>query len=290
MKTSAGERVFDVFNIILTALVAFVCVYPMWYVCMSSFSDADLYANTYSAMWKPLGFSLRAYEVVLNNPNIKSGYYNTLIYAFAGTAANIFMTVLGAYGLSRKNIMVKRAFMVFIVVSMYFSGGMIPNFLLVKALGMYNTRFALIVPGLIATWNLIILRTAFSQIPYELEESVKIDGGNDLVILWCITVPMAKATIAVIAMYYMVGHWNAWFGAMIYLQDAKLKPLQLFLRDILISLTVSGNTVDGGVEIANLYLTVRHATIMVSTLPILVIYPFIQKYFTRGLMMGSLKG
>jgi putative aldouronate transport system permease protein len=179
-----------------------------------------------------------------------------------------------------------------IVFTMYFGGGLIPNYMLVRALGLYNTRWALIIPGAIGTWNLVVMKTAFSAIPDSLEESARIDGANDFVILFRIILPVVKATIAVMMLFYAVGHWNAWFGAMIYLRNRSLYPLQLFLREILIYSSSGGNTAaEASYDDTRAFieLLIKYCTIVVSTVPILFIYPFAQKYFVKGAMLGSLK-
>jgi putative aldouronate transport system permease protein len=195
---------------------------------------------------------------------------------------------MGAYALSRSNYMFKRTITIGIVFTMYFSGGLIPNFLLVRAIGIYDTRWALVLPGAIATWNLIVMKTSFQHIPASLEESAKIDGANDFVILFRIFLPVAKATLAVMTLFYAVGHWNAWFNAMIYLQNRGKYPLSLFLREILIANSTSGN-VNPDADIFFLDEVIKYATIIVSTLPILAAYPFAQRYFMTGVMLGSLK-
>lgn len=273
---------------ILLGVIALLCLYPMVHVFMGSFSDPiQLMRHTGPILW-PKGYSLKGYEVVLNNPNIWIGYRNTLLYVVAGTAINILMSCFGAYALSRRNFMFKRVITVGIVFTMYFSGGMIPNFLLVQNLGIYNTPLAMLLPTAIITWNLIVMKTSFQNVPASLEESAKIDGANDFVVLFHIFIPVAKATIAVMILFYAVFHWNSWFNAMLYLQDRKLYPLQLFLREILIASSTSGNMALDS-DMPFMEDLVKYCTIIISTVPILCIYPFAQKYFMTGVMMGSLK-
>ncbi|HML47559.1 MAG TPA: carbohydrate ABC transporter permease [Clostridia bacterium] len=292
---SAGGRAFDVCNYILLGLLAFTCLYPMWHVVMGSFSDAKLLATHQGALLWPRGFSLDGYRVVLRNPNIGIGYANTLFYVVAGTVLRMTISCLGAYVLSRKEYLLRRALTVYVVFTMYFSGGMIASFLVVRAVGLYDNRMAIILPSLVNTWNMVILKTAFQRVPDSLEESARLDGANDLMILWKIILPVSKATLAVIALYYAVAEWNGWFQAMIYLRDRNKFPLQLFLREILISNTTSktgeltgsldaGSTLDLFIEEL-----IRYSTIFVATFPILCVYPFIQRYFVTGVMMGSLK-
>lgn len=262
----------------------------MVHVGMASFSEPRQIMNHVGILLWPDGFSLEGYKVVLGNPNILNGYLNTIFYVVAGTALNILLSSMGAYVLSSKEFPMKRTISIAIVFTMYFSGGMIPNFLLVRGLGMYNSRLAMLLPAAINTWNLIMMRTSFAAIPDSLAESARIDGANDFTILFRIIFPVAKATIAVMVLFYAVGHWNSWFNAMIYLQDREKYPLQLILREILISNSSSGNTVEAADEITNfLGQLIKYCTIVVSTLPVLCIYPFVQKYFMTGVMVGAIK-
>jgi putative aldouronate transport system permease protein len=266
----------------------------MLHVLFASFSSPNEFAQHSGLLYKPQGFSLVGYDIVFHNPNILIGYGNTLFYVIVGTFFNVLLTAIGAYVLSRRNLMLKKPLMIMVVITMYFSGGLIPSFLLVKNLGMYDTRFALIVPGLIATWNMIVMKTAFSAVPESLEESAKMDGANDFTILFRIIIPVTKATLAVIVLFYAVAHWNSWFSAMVYLRDRGLYPLQLLLREILIANSAGGNLIDEVAvsedDRALVYVIIKYCTIIVATVPILFIYPFCQKYFMKGVMLGSIKG
>jgi putative aldouronate transport system permease protein len=237
---------------------------------------------------KPVGFSLSAYKKVFENNSIWRGYTNTIYYVGVGTLINMTMTVLGAYFLSRKNVPGKKVVMVFIMFTMYFSGGMIPGFLNIQSLGLYNTRMAILLPGAINTFNLIIMRTAMLSIDDSMEESARLDGASHLTILAKIMLPLTRATVAVLVLYYGVAHWNSWFPAMIYLDDKSKEPLQLVLRQILIINDMSDMNIGEDAELISE--TIKHATILVSTVPILLLYPFLQKYFTKGMMVGALKG
>lgn len=293
-KKSFGELSFDVVNHILMLLIGLLCLYPMLYVLFASFSNPAELAKHTGVLWKSQGFSVVGYTIVFQNPNIVSGYLNTIFYVTAGTLLNITMTAVGAYVLSRKQLLFKKPLTIMIVFTMYFGGGLIPEFLLVKNLGMYDTRMALILPTMIATWNLIVMTTAFKGVPESLEESARIDGANDFTILFRIIIPVTKATISVMILFYAVGHWNSWFNAMIYLRDRGLYPLQLLLREILIANSAGGNLLEGAPvsedDRALVYLVIKYCTIIVATVPILFIYPFCQKYFVKGVMLGSLKG
>ena len=284
---SPGDRIFIGTVYIITGLMALMCLYPMLHVLFASISDPIRLMQHTGVILKPLGFSLEGYKIVLKNPNIPVSYLNTIIYVVVGTSINILMTTLGAYALSRKGYMFKKTITLLIVFTMYFNGGLIPNFLLVKALGMYNTIWALVVQGAISTWNLIVMKTCFQAIPVSLEESARLDGANDFVILLKVFLPLSKATMAVMLLFYAVTQWSSWFNAMIYLSDRKKFPLQLIMREILIANSTSGNTMDS--DVMFLEEVVKYATIIVSTVPVLCIYPFVQKYFMTGVMMGSVK-
>lgn len=288
-KKSPGEMVFDVMNYIFILLLMFITLYPFWYITVGSLSNPTAVAQHRGLMLWIKGFTLASYKAVFENPNIWSGYLNTLIYLITGTAINLFMTVLGAYALSRKKLYGKALIMKIIVFTMFFSGGLIPTFLIIRSMGMVDTRWAMIIPGAISTYNMIIMRTAFQSVPDSLEESARMDGANDFTIMWKIIVPLSLPAMAVIALYYAVGHWNSFFNALIYLRSRPLFPLQLILREILI--TNSTDTMLTGVvaDREPISETIKYSTIMVSTLPILCLYPFLQRYFVKGVMIGSLK-
>ena len=295
MKRGLGDYIFDSLNYILMFLFSLTCLYPVLYVIFASFSEPSQIVRSTGVLLRPLGFTLAGYNVVLNNPNIQSGYLNTIIYASVGTTVNMLMTVFGAYVLSRRYLYLRKIIMVFIIITMYFGGGLIPNFLLVRALGLINTRAALILPQAIGTWNMIVMRTAFRSIPASLEESARIDGANDFTILFRIIIPVVPATMAVITLFYVVGHWNSWLPAVIYLRSRSLFPLQLILREILIAHGAGGNLAAEAVEAGServmplIEEIVKYCTIVIATIPILCIYPFCQRFFIKGVMLGSLK-
>jgi putative aldouronate transport system permease protein len=287
-RLTGGDRIFVAAMYLTAGFLALVCLYPMIHVLFASMSDPLKLMLHSGVLLRPQGISFKGYEIVFSNQNIYTGYFNTMYYVVFGTFVNMLFSSLGAYALSRQKYMFKRTITIGIVFTMYFGGGLIPNFLLVRALGIYNTRFAIILPGAIATWNLIVMKTSFQHVPASLEESARIDGASDWVILFRIFLPVAKATIAVMTLFYAVGHWNSWFSAMIYLQDRRKYPLSLFLREILIAHSVSGN-VNPDADIFFLDEIIKYATIIISTVPILVAYPFAQRYFMTGVMLGSLK-
>lgn len=289
-KLSVGEKSFNVLNVTLMTILCFLTLYPFVYVAFSSLSDPGMLAQHRGLLWKPYGFSLAAYKAVFANPSILSGYRNTLFYVVVGTCFNMVMTALGAYFLSRRNVLFKNAVMFMIVVTMFFQGGLVPNYLLVSHLGLVDTVWAMIIPGAINTWNLIIMRTSFQAVPVSLEESAKMDGASDWTIMWRIIIPLSIPVMAVMVLFYAVGHWNSWFSALIYLRNRDLFPLQLILREILITnSTDSLTTNSAGIDKMPIGETIKFATIMVATLPILVLYPFLQKYFVKGVMIGALK-
>lgn len=295
-RKTTGDKIFDAFNYILLTVLAFCCIYPLWHVLCGSFSNpVELSKHSGALLW-PLGFSLDGYKNVWSNPNIGQGFLNTLFYVGFGTVVRMILTVIGAYVLSEKHFMLRKPMTLMIVFTMYFTGGMIPDYLLVNALNLTNTRWALIVPLAITTWNMIILKTAFQSVPSALLESARLDGAGEMRTLVQIILPVTKASLAVISMYYIVNEWNSWLKAAIYLPARKeYHPLQLVLRDLLIVDSGSSSTslAEGsGLSVETLLLqeVLRYAAIVVSTLPIIAIYPFAQKYFVKGVMMGSVKG
>mgnify|MGYP001434236983 FL=1 len=288
-KKSVGEIIFDVLNYCIMILLIIATLYPFWYVLIASLSNPTAVAQRGGLMLWVEGFTLEAYKMVAQNPNIWSGYQNTAIYVVGGTAVNLFMTTLGAYGLSRRNLYGKGVIMKLIVFTMFFSGGLIPTFLLVRSLGMVDTRWAMIIPGAISTYNMIIMRTAFQGIPVSLEESARIDGANDFTIMWRIIVPLSLPVMAVMTLFYAEGHWNSFFNALVYLRRRELFPLKLILREILITQSLYEMMTNVVTDREPIGETIKYATIIVSTVPILCLYPFLQKYFVKGVLIGSLK-
>lgn len=298
IKTTVGSMVFDSCNFLFLTLLMFVTLYPFWHVLMASMSNPAALTTHRGMLFFPLArINFGGYRIVFQNPNIPMGYKNTLIYLSLGTSINMLMTIMAAFALSRKHLMVRSFVMYVIIFTMYFSGGLIPNYLNVRELGLYNTVWAIVLPGAISTYNMIIMRTAFAAVPDSMEESAKLDGANDLVVLVRILLPLCIPTIAVIVLFYGVGHWNSWFNAMIYLKDRQKYPIQLVLREILransnaLDAAGSGGTVaDAGVDRLPIGETVKFATIIVTTVPVLFVYPFLQKYFVKGVMVGAIKG
>jgi putative aldouronate transport system permease protein len=292
-KTGIGERLFDVSNAAVLLFICFITLYPFLYVVFASLSNASRLMSHTGMLWKPVGFTFEAYRAVFENEAITSGYINTIIYVFFGTAVNMLLTILGAYSLSRKNVYWNKLFMGLILFTMFFGGGLVPTYLLVNSLGMTNTRWAIILPTAISVYNLIIMRTAFAEIPVSLEEAARLDGANDFVILFRIVLPLSLSVLMVIVLYYGVARWNAWFDAMIYLtKKREYYPLQLILREILLQNDSNSMMVgsDSAVDRDQIAATIKYATIMVATLPILLIYPFIQRFFVKGVTVGAVKG
>ncbi|OZB92402.1 carbohydrate ABC transporter permease [Paenibacillus sp. XY044] len=289
-KRSLGEWIFAGVNTCFMILLCFVTLYPFLYVLFASLSDPAEMARFRGMLFYPTGFNLEAYKAVMNNPMILTGYRNTIFYVAGGTAINLFMTTLGAYALSRRNVYFNNSIMFIIVITMVFNGGLIPTFLLINSLGMLDTPWALLLPGAVSSFNLIIMRTAFQAVPVSLEESARIDGANDWTIMSRIIVPLSMPVIAVMILWYAVGHWNSYFSALIYLRDRELFPLQLVLREILISNSTDSMTTDAAAsDRLDIGITIKYATIIISTLPILCLYPFLQKYFVHGVLIGALK-
>lgn len=284
------DRLFEYIIAIILILCSCIVLYPIILIISSSFSDpVAVMANKVKLF--PIGATLKVYKMVFKNQEIWRTYGNTIVYTVVGTALNVFMTALGAYPLSRKDFGGRNVFMALFTFTMFFSGGMIPGYLLIKQLHMYNSMWALIIPGLVSTWNLIIMRTFFqSSIPMELQESAAIDGASDLKIFFSIILPLSGPIIAVMTLFYGVGHWNDWFSALLYISNRKKYPLQIILREILIQSStqdMSGGAVSDQETVGE---GIKYATMVISTLPIMCLYPFLQKYFVKGVMIGAIKG
>ena len=282
IQTPVGERIFYIAD---DALMIFLCVLiliPLIHVIAGSFSDGMSYMTHSGLLLWPLNPTLDAYRSVIHNQNIWTGYGNTLFIVVVGTVLDMLASLIAAYVLSRKNYMLKKFFNLLVVFSMYFSGGMIPFFLVVKEMGLYKSIWALIIPNLINVFNLVIVRTAMTGVPDSLEESAQLDGAGHFTILFRIIAPLILPSVAVVALYYAVAHWNSWFNALLFIKDRKNYPLQLILREILILSDTD--------EDFTMSETIQFATIVVATLPILCVYPFIQRYFVKGIMVGAVKG
>ena len=289
-KPSIGEKIFNVFNILIMAIMILICLYPFWY-CLTCSLSKNIVGNTASLMLLPKGFSIAAYKQTLTDPLIINGYKITLFVVVVGTLINLVATTIAAFLLTRRNFAIRGFLMWLMLITMYFGGGMIPTYVVyTKVLGLENSILSLILPGAVSVYNMIVMRTNFDAIPKSLEESVKVDGGNDMHVLWHIIIPLSKAVISVMVLFYGVGHWNAWFNAMLYMRDNTKIPLQLALRSLLIVNDSEQAASAGTADSAGLAENLKFATILGATVPILLVYPFIQKYFVKGVMIGAVKG
>jgi len=274
--------------------IFFICLAPIVHVVFASVSEPGRLALHTGILLKPLGFTTVGYQLIFSNSVILVSYLNTLFYLAAGLFISMSLTLLGGYVLSRRNFLWRNAIMFFITFTMFFSGGLIPFYIVVTKLGLYNTRWAVILPLAVSVFNLIIMRTSMQEIPESLEESAFIEGAGHFTILIKIMAPLSKATIAVIALFYAVSIWNSWFNASIFLTDRNKYPLQLVLKEILVandsSQVVVSSTDTTGINTDIYKPLIKYCTIVVSILPVLCFYPFTQKYFIKGVMIGSIKG
>ncbi|GIO56882.1 sugar ABC transporter permease [Paenibacillus sp. SSG-1] len=293
VKETFGDRVlsFIIHTLLVLALIA--VLYPLLFVLAASISDPSKVLGGEVWLW-PKGITFRGYEKVFQNNDILQGYGNTILYTVIGTAINIVMTILAAYPLSRKDLAGRGYFTAFFVFTMFFSGGLIPTYLLVKNLGMVNTMWALIIPNALAIWNVIIMRTFFQQnIPIEVQESAQIDGCSNLQILVRIVLPLSMPILAVMTLFYSVAHWNSFFSALIYLTDRSKYPLQLVLREILIQSNLKDMVETNEESLAKSVMegeSIKYAVVIIANLPVLLLYPFLQRYFVKGLVIGAVKG
>ncbi len=292
IRESAGDRVFMFFVYLFLIIFLLIILYPLVYIVSASFSDP--LAVTAGKVWLfPVDFSLRGYQVTFQNPQIVTGYLNSLFYTVFGTLISVVLTVLVAYPLSRRDLYGANVLMFLITFTMIFSGGLIPTYLVVKQLGMIDTRWALLIPQAVAGFQVIIARTFFrSAIPEELVEAAALDGCSDLQFLRAVVIPLSVPIIAVLALMYAISQWNGYFDALLYLKSADLQPLQLVLRNILILNTTSSGVMDAAAmaqrqQLADL---LKYCLIVIGSVPVLAIYPFVQRYFVKGMLIGSIKG
>ncbi|SEB10202.1 carbohydrate ABC transporter permease [Paenibacillus sp. 276b] len=290
---SRGDRIFNIINHFLLIIITLIVIYPLVFVLSASFSDPQAVLRGEMFLW-PKGINLHSYEKIFQNKDILRGYTNTLIYTSVGTLINLVMTILAAYPLSRKDFIGRNAIMALFVFTMFFSGGLIPTYMLIKNLGMLNTFWVMIIPNAVSIWNIIIMRTFFQQsIPNELHEAATIDGCSNIQTLTRIILPLSMPIIAVTILFYAVGHWNSFFNAMLYLSDKDKFPLQLILREILIQ----GQTNDmvkmsteSAIKQQREVEGIKYAVLVVANIPVLLLYPFLQRYFVKGVMIGAIKG
>ncbi len=283
------------YAVVNTILVIFTLaiLFPLINIVAASFSSPTAVATSRVVLW-PVDFSLEGYRAVFSNPYVLTGYRNTIFYTALGTTINVSITLVAAYPLSRKDLPYRGFFMFLFTFTMFFSGGLIPTYLLVNSLQMVGTIWAILLPGALSVYNMILVRTFMqSSIPTDLLEAAQIDGCSDLRFFFTMVLPLSKAVIAVITLYYAVGHWNAYFDAMIYLNRKETYPLQIILRDILIANQISSNDIVDDAILAGkqgMADLLKYSLIIVSSLPIICMYPFVQKYFVKGVMIGSIKG
>lgn len=291
-SASVSDTLFTAAVYLIAAIAFIITLYPFIYILSVSLSSSDAVYRGKVFLW-PVGFSLAGYRQVLRQNGLWNAYGNTIFYTVAGTAFNLVATCIAAYPLSRKTMVGRRFFNFAIVFTMYFSGGLIPSYLLITRLGFYNSRWVMIIPSLLATYNVMVCRSAFAGVPDEIIESAQIDGANDWQIFYTIAIRLITPTLAVLTLYYAVAHWNNFFTPMLYLSKESLMPLQVLLRRVLIQAStelMGGDTQAFEGSQAAATLQVRYVTIIVATLPILAIYPFLQKYFVKGVMLGAVKG
>ena len=293
IKSSKSDLTFDIINTFFMSVILIVVVYPLIYIVSASISDPAKVTSGEVWLW-PIGINFKGYTAVLQYKPVMTGYANSFYYATVGTFFNVVMTLIAAYPLSRKEFFGRNVVIFLITFTMMFSGGLIPTYLLVKNLGMVNTRWALIIPGAIGVWNLIITRIFLqTSIPGELYDSAEIDGAGDLRTFLAIVLPLARPVIAVITLYYAVDHWNSYFNALIYLNKQSLFPLQIPLRNILILNSMDMSMLSDVEEMTRrqqLVELLKYSLIVVASLPVMILYPFVQKHFVKGLLIGSVKG
>lgn len=292
-----SDKVFDIVNVLVMILLFLIFTWPLYFVLIASFSDPAAVLNGEVVLW-PKGLTLDSYVELAKYKKLWTGYRNTIFYTVAGTVVNMIMTVLCAYPLSRKDWMPRGFFMKMLLFTMYFSGGLIPTYMLVKNLGMVNTVWSMIIPSAISFYNALIMRNYFmNSIPESLQEAAELDGANCLQYLLRVVLPLSKPVLAVIALYYIVGHWNDYYNALIYLYNRDLVPLQTVLREVLSAFTsVSSEMIRSAEEAMEMQeklklgQSLKYTSIIVSMIPMLIVYPFIQKYFIKGVMIGAIKG
>ena len=293
-KNNAGRIVFNILNYGFMAIFAVLCIAPIWHVLMASISNPRMLMNASGILWKPMGkATFSGYELISKNKDILAGYGNTLIYVIWHVTAGTMCTTVAGYLVSRKNFKLQKSLLLFIMFTMMFSGGLIPTYMVIRSLGMINTRWVLMIPGMMNAFYIVMMKSAFDQLPESFEESAKLDGAGPLTILFRILVPLVKANIAVIIMFTIVIQWNAWYPASIYMPKVRDKwPLQLFMRELLIQ-NDSAKVLSGNQALSKADFTsnlVKYCVTVIGTLPILLVYPFVQKYFVKGVTLGGVKG
>lgn len=290
IKRTKGEKVFAVFNAIILCLIGLACLIPIWHCLCASFSDPIEVSKTRGLILWPKGqMTLIGYTKSFQNDSLLRGYLNTILYVILGTSFGVVMTVFAGYGLSR-NLMLGTPIALFLTFTMMFNGGIIPTYMVVRTLGMLNTRAAIVLPTALSVFNIMITRTSFKAIPEGLLDAARIDGAGHLRILGSIVLPVSKSIIAVITLFSAVQIWNSWFHTAIYVNDRSLYPLQIVLRELVLQNSAQATEASDGNEMNLLHAIIRYCVIMLSIVPMIALYPFIQKYFVTGVMIGSIKG
>ncbi|CAN7284076.1 carbohydrate ABC transporter permease [Paenibacillus sp. LjRoot56] len=288
INLTVGEKVWQVVVYSILIILALLCLLPFLYVVAVSVTPESEVVRK-GIVIIPESFTFLAYKEVFISHGIGQAYKITLFRTIVGTALNVLFTVLAAYPLSKKYLPGRSTFLIFIVFTMMFSGGLIPTYLLIRSLGLLNSPWVLIIPHLISAFNLVIIKGFFEQLPAEIEESARVDGASELQALWRIILPLSMPVLATISLFYAVGHWNSYFDAIVYLNDANLMPLQVVLRNILLNIaSESAESMANSGTVSKF--AVQMAAVVVTTVPILIVYPFMQKHFTKGVLMGSIKG
>lgn len=293
VKIGAGDKIFYALSGLILTLLLVVVLYPILFVLAASFSSGQAVSAGRVFLW-PVDFSLEGYEIVFNNKDILLGFRNSIIYTVVGTFINLVMTMIAGYVLSRDDVPGHNQFMLLFTFTMFFSGGMIPNYMLLRSMHMLDTIWSMVIPGALGVYNMIIARTFIrTSIPGELLDAAQIDGCSDIRYFTTIVLPLSKAIMAVLVLFYGVGHWNSYFNPMLYLNTRELYPLPIILKEILIANQIDPSTVTDPelqLRIAQTADVIKYALIVVSTIPVMIIYPFVQKYFVKGVMIGSIKG
>ena len=296
IRQTKFDILYDAFVLFLVILMLILILYPLWFVIIASFSNSSEVMKGNVIFW-PKGFSFEAYEKVLSDPKILTGYRNTLIYTVLGTLMNLGGTIAVAYPLSRRDFVGRRVISLILMFTLFFNGGLIPTYLVYKQINLINSPWVMIIPGMVNVYNMIVMRSFFESLPYEMHEAAFIDGCGNIQILFRIVLPLSLPIISVMVIFYGVSHWNEYFSALVYLSDQCLKPLQLILRDILITNTTRvSSMMSGGAASSNemdrirTAESIKYAVAIVSTLPVLCLYPFLQKHFSKGVMLGAIKG
>lgn len=293
VKIGTGDKIFYFLSGLILTILLVVVLYPILFVLAASFSSGQAVSAGRVFLW-PVDFSLEGYEIVFNNKDILLGFCNSIIYTVVGTFINLVMTMIAGYVLSRDDVPGHNQFMFLFTFTMFFSGGMIPNYMLLRSLHMLDTIWSMVIPGALGVYNMIIARTFIrTSIPGELLDAAQIDGCSDIRYFTTIVLPLSKAIMAVLVLFYGVGHWNSYFNPMLYLNTRELYPLPIILKEILIANQIDPSTVTDPelqLRIAQTADVIKYALIVVSTIPVMIIYPFVQKYFVKGVMIGSIKG